>query len=218
MLAALVKAFAEWTGESQLLVNLEGHGREDIFPDLNLSRTVGWFTTVFPVLLQLKSANSANDLIATIKEQLHQIPNHGIGYGILRYLSRDRPVSQALAAMPQAEVCFNYLGQFDRTLANSDWFKLASESDGATRSPLGKRPYLFNINGYVLDGKLKLDWIYSSQIHRDKTVLNLAESFIHRLRDLINLRSLEVESYTPSDFPQANLNQQQLDQFLATLG
>ncbi len=218
LLAALVKAFAEWTGESQLLVNLEGHGREDIFPNLNLSRTVGWFTSVFPVLLQLEPANSANELIATIKEQLHQIPNHGIGYGILRYLSRDRTVSQALAAMPQAEVCFNYLGQFDRTLADSDWFKLASESDGATRSPLGKRGYLFNINGYVLDGKLKLDWIYSSQIHREKTVLNLAESFIHRLRDFVNLRSLAVESYTPSDFPQANLNQQQLDQFLATLG
>jgi amino acid adenylation domain-containing protein/non-ribosomal peptide synthase protein (TIGR01720 family) len=218
LLAALVKAFAQWTGESQLLVNLEGHGREDIFADIdiNLSRTVGWFTTVFPVLLKIEPANSANDLIKTIKEQLRQIPNRGIGYGVLRYLNRDQTISQALAAMPQAEVCFNYLGQFDSVLADSDWFKLASESDGATRSPLGKRRYLFNINGYVIDGKLKLDWIYSSRIHQEKTVLNLAESFIQRLRDLINSRFLDVESFTPSDFPQANLNQQQLGQFLAT--
>lgn len=215
LLAGLVKAFAQWTGESQLLVDLEGHGREDILADVNLSRTVGWFTTIFPVLLNIKQADSASEVIK-IKEQLRQIPNHGIGYGVLRYLSQDKAIAQALATIPQAEVCFNYLGQFDRLMANADWFKLASESAGATRSLLGKRPYLFNINGYVIDGKLTFDWIYSSQIHQEKTVLNLAESFIQELRDSIDLRFLE-ENPTASDFPQANLNQQQLDLFLATL-
>jgi amino acid adenylation domain-containing protein/non-ribosomal peptide synthase protein (TIGR01720 family) len=216
LLAGLVKAVTQWTGESQLLVDLEGHGREDILPDVNLSRTVGWFTTIFPVLLEIKQADSASEVIK-IKEQLRQIPNHGIGYGVLRYLSQDKAIAQALATIPQAEVCFNYLGQFDRLMANADWFKLASESAGTTRSPLGKRPYLFNINGYVIDGKLKFDWIYSSQIHQEQTVLNLAKSFIQELRDLSDLRFLETEKPTASDFPQANLNQQQLDLFLATL-
>jgi non-ribosomal peptide synthase protein (TIGR01720 family) len=217
LLAGLVKAVAQWTGESQLLVDLEGHGREDIFADVNLSRTVGWFTTIFPVLLDIKQADSANEVIKTVKEQLRQIPNHGIGYGVLRYLSQDKAIALALATIPQAEVCFNYLGQFDRLIANADWFKLASESAGENRSPLAKRPYLFNINGYVIDGKLKLDWIYSSQLYQKQTVLNLAESFIQELRDFIDLRFLEIEKPTASDFPQAKLNQQQLDIFLATL-
>ena len=216
LLAGVVKAFARWTEESQLLVDLEGHGREDILADVNLSRTVGWFTTIFPVFLDLKEADSANKAIETIKEQLRQIPNRGIGYGVLRYLSQDKAIAR-LATIPQAEVCFNYLGQFDRSIANADWFQLAPESAGATRSPLRKRPYLFNINGYVIDGKLTFDWIYSSQIHQEQTVLNLAESFIQGLRDFIDLRFLEIENPTASDFPQANLNQQQLDLFLATL-
>jgi amino acid adenylation domain-containing protein/non-ribosomal peptide synthase protein (TIGR01720 family) len=217
LLAALVKAFAQWTGEFQLLINLEGHGREDIFAEVNLSRTVGWFTTVFPVLLDIKKANSNNEVIKTIKEQLSRIPVRGINYGVLRYLSQDRAISQALITMPQAEICFNYLGQFDRTLANSDWFKLASESDGINRSLLGKRRYLFNINSYILDNKLKLDWIYSSQIHREETVLNLAQSYIEILKDFLHQKSSKTTKFTSSDFPQANLNQQQLDQFLATL-
>jgi amino acid adenylation domain-containing protein/non-ribosomal peptide synthase protein (TIGR01720 family) len=217
LLAALVKAFAGWTRESQLLIHLEGHGREDIFTDVNLSRTVGWFTNVFPVLLDIKETDSNDEVIKTIKEQLRQIPNNGISYGLLRYLSKDKTIFQALAAIPQAEVCFNYLGQFDNLLADSTWFKLAPESDGQPRSPLNKRRYLFNINGYVIDSQLKFDWIYSSQIHREQTVINLAESYLKTLQDFIAISCLEVKSYNASDFPQSNLNQEQLDNFLATL-
>ena len=216
LLAALVKAFAGWTGESQLLVDLEGHGREDIFTDVNLSRTVGWFTTVFPVLLNIKQAALNDEIIQTIKEQLRQIPKNGIGYGLLRYLHQDKAICQ-IAAIPEAEVCFNYLGQFDNLLTDSDWFKLASESDGQARSCLNKRRYLFNINGYVVDNQLNLDWIYSSQIHREQTIINLAESYIKILQDFIALSCLEVKSYNVSGFPQSNLNQEQLDNFLATL-
>ncbi len=217
LLAALVKAFAGWTRQSQLLVDLEGHGREDIFTDVNLSRTVGWFTSVFPVLLDIKKTDLNDEVIKTIKEQLRQIPHKGISYGLLRYLNKDKTISQALAAIPQAEVCFNYLGQFDNLLADSDWFKLASGSDGQARSSLNKRHYLFNINGYVVDGKLNFDWIYSSQIYRKQTVINLVESYLKTLQDFIALSYLEVKSYNASDFPQANLNQEQLNNFLETL-
>jgi amino acid adenylation domain-containing protein/non-ribosomal peptide synthase protein (TIGR01720 family) len=217
LMAALVKTFSEWTGESQLLIHLEGHGREDIFTDVNLSRTVGWFTNIFPVLLDIKETDSNVEVIKSIKEQLSQVPNKGIGYGLLRYFNQDKTISQALSAIPKAEVCFNYLGQFDNLLADSAWFKLASESDGQPRSPLNKRRYLFNINSYVIDGKLKFDWIYSSQIYREQTVINLANNYIKILQNFIALSYLEVKSYNALDFPQANLNQKQLDQFLATL-
>ena len=217
LLAALVKAFAGWTGKSQLLVDLEGHGREDIFTNVNLSRTVGWFTNVFPVLLDIKKTGSNDELINTIKEQLRQTTHKGIGYGLLRYLNKDKTICQALAAIPKAEVCFNYLGQFDNLLADSAWFKLASESDGQTRSPLNKRRYLFNINGYVIEGKLNFDWIYSSQIYQKQTVINLAENYLKTLQDFIASSYLKVKNYNASDFPQANLDREQLDNFLATL-
>ena len=149
LLAALTHAFATLTGQQSLLVNLEGHGREEIFPNVDLSRTVGWFTTLFPVLLNLGSANSPGDALKAIKEQLRHIPNRGIGYGVLRYLSRDRAIAESLAAMPQAEICFNYLRQFDQALPQSSWFSLAPEPSDSTRSPLASRRHLLDINGYV---------------------------------------------------------------------
>ncbi|MGI8505171.1 MAG: amino acid adenylation domain-containing protein, partial [Hassallia sp.] len=87
LLTALVQALTPWMRSSTLLVNLEGHGREEIFNHVDLSRTVGWFTSEFPVLLSLeKVSQPPGDALKTIKEQLRRIPNRGIGYGILRYL------------------------------------------------------------------------------------------------------------------------------------
>jgi amino acid adenylation domain-containing protein/non-ribosomal peptide synthase protein (TIGR01720 family) len=214
LLTALVQTFARWTKERTLLVNLEGHGREDIISGVDLSRTVGWFTTVFPVLLDLENTSSISDALKSIKEQLRSIPNRGIGYGILKYLSRNLHLND----FPQAEVCFNYLGQFDRVLPDSSLFSFAPESSGETRSPLGNRRYLIDINGFVSEGKLQLNWAYSQEIHRKATVLSLAEGFIEALRDMItHCQSTEVGGYTPSDFPQANLNQKELDLFLAKI-
>jgi non-ribosomal peptide synthase protein (TIGR01720 family) len=214
LLTALVQTFTRWTQKCTLLIDLEGHGREDIISEVDLSRTVGWFTTVFPVLLTLENTSSISDALKSIKEQLRSIPNRGIGYGVLRYLSRDRILND----FPPAEICFNYLGQFDRVLPNSSLFNFASESYGATRSPLGNRRYLIDINGFVSEGKLQFNWNYSQKIYREATVLNLAENFIKALRDIItHCRSSDAGGYTPSDFPQANLNQNDLDRFLAKI-
>jgi amino acid adenylation domain-containing protein/non-ribosomal peptide synthase protein (TIGR01720 family) len=217
LLTALTQAFVGWTGQQSLLVNLEGHGREEIFPNVDLSRTVGWFTTLFPVLLDL-SADSPGDALKAVKEQLRHIPNRGIGYGVLRYFSGDRAIAQSLAAMPQAEICFNYLGQFDQALPQSSWFSLAPEPSGSTRSPLASRRHLLDINGYVSGGQLRLDWTYSTLIHKEATVSRLAEEFINALRELItHCQSPSAKGYTPSDFPKANLNQKDLDRLLAKI-
>jgi NRPS condensation-like uncharacterized protein len=103
LLTALVQAFKEWTGQRYLLVDLEGHGREAIFEDVDLSRTVGWFTTIFPVLLNLGKVSEPGEVLKSIKEQLRRIPNNGIGYGLLRYLSKDTEIVKKLQAIPQAE-------------------------------------------------------------------------------------------------------------------
>jgi non-ribosomal peptide synthase protein (TIGR01720 family) len=120
--------------------------------------------------------------------------------------------------MPQAEVCFNYLGQFDRVLGESSFFSLASESNGKTRSPLAIRRHLLEINSFVVKGELQLNWTYSKTIHKEATISKLAQRFIQSLKDTIaHCQTPEAGGYTPSDFPKANLNQQELDRLLAKI-
>lgn len=203
LLTALVKAFEQWTDQRSLLIELEGHGREDIFDDVNLSRTVGWFTTLFPVLLELGEDSEPGEALKSIKEQLRSIPQRGIGYGLLQhYLSGEAAKSQ-LQALPQAEIRFNYLGQSDQVFSQSSLFAPARESSGPVRGPLDNRSSLIEINGIVARGQLRLDWTYSKAIHRQVTIESLAESFVEALRELItHCLSLDARGYTPSDFPQ----------------
>lgn len=214
LLTVLVQAFAQWTGRQSLLLDLEGHGREAIAPDIDLSRTVGWFTTIFPVVLTLEGILEPGEALKAIKEQLRTLPNRGIGYGVLRYLSQDAP----LPTLPQAEVRFNYLGQFDQVLPESSLFKLVHPTPGASRSTAGERRYLLDINGFVLEGQLQLEWTYSKEIHQQATIEWLARKFVEALRLLIaHCQSPDAGGYTASDFPQANLNQKDLEQFLAKI-
>ena len=161
LLTALVQAFSKWTGGNSVLLNFEGHGREHLFDDVDLSRTVGWFTTMFPVLLELKAADNLGDAIQSIKEQLRAVPKRGIGYGVLRYLSGDADITSQLSAKPQPEVSFNYLGQFDWGMQANSFCKIASESVGAEHSQEEICARLLDINGLVTEGQLKLDWTYS---------------------------------------------------------
>lgn len=212
LLTALVQAFAEWTGENSLLLELEGHGREDIFSDVNLSRTVGWFTTHFPVLL-IGTVEDLGNALKAVKEQLRSIANRGLGYGVLRYLSDE---GEQLQGLPQAEVLFNYLGQTDQVISHSSLFAPAKESTGSARSLRGSRVYLLEVVAIVVGGQLQVNWTYSEAIHQQVTVEKLANSFIKALRSLItHCQSHEALGFTPSDFPQAKLNQQDLDKFLA---
>ncbi len=214
LLTALVQAFAQWTSTGSLLIALESHGREEIFEDLDLSRTVGWFTSIFPVLLDLGKIAHPGEALKTIKEQLRAIPNHGIGYGILRYLNQDN----GLQNYPEPEVVFNYLGQFDQTFSNSSLFRLVQNSSGLMSSPHNKRSSLLEINGLVVNNKLQFDWTFSENIHRYSTIENLAQEFVKALTEIItHCQSTQEKNYTPSDFPELDLSQKGLDNFLAKL-
>jgi amino acid adenylation domain-containing protein/non-ribosomal peptide synthase protein (TIGR01720 family) len=215
LLTALVQAFTQWIGGHSLLVDLEGHGREEIFNDVDLSRTVGWFTTIFPVLLELGEAAHPGEALKAVKEQLRGIPNRGIGYGVLRYLWQEREIAKQLKALPQAEVSFNYFGQFDPTFSESSLFSWTPESSGLDCSPHGSRSHLLEVNGFIHRGQLELIWTYSENLHRQDTIEGLAQSFIEALRSLIAHCQLpEAGCYTPSDFPLAKLDRPQLDLFL----
>lgn len=216
LLLALALALRAWSGQSTTLIDLEGHGREDIGGWLDVSRTVGWFTTVFPVCLALPSTNDIARLLMQVKEQMRAIPRRGIGYGVLRYLNETGRA--ALHAIPAAEISFNYLGQFDTNVSEGrrGHFLPVAESSGVPHSPLAPRAHLLDLAGSVKNGCLWLACEYSQRVHRRSTIEGLAQAYLHALREIINhCRAATTCSFTPSDFPLARLNQEQLERIVA---
>ncbi len=220
LLTALAQTLSEWTSGERVLVDVEGHGREEIIEDCDVSRTVGWFTTIFPVLLEVSNSSGLGATLKSVKEQLRRVPNRGIGYGLLRYLRNDKTVSSQLEKLPQAQLSFNYLGQFDQ-IFRDDTSSLALTNDpaGNSRGELGTRKYLIDIDAGVREGRLQMEWIYCEELNARKTIEVVAENFIRKLRRLIEHCVLrEVREYTPSDFPLVNLNERQLAQLQRTNG
>ncbi|WP_169218415.1 non-ribosomal peptide synthetase [Brasilonema sp. UFV-L1] len=218
LLTALVLLLGRWTNSNSVLLNLEGHGREDIVENVDLSRTVGWFTTIFPVLIELKVTDNPKDALKLVKEQLRAIPNKGIGYGLLRYLSRDAEISTKLQTLPQPQISFNYLGQFDQVLNTSSGIQLATESAGANQSLHGSRTHMLDITGMIIGNQLQINWTYSTNIHKHATIESIAQEFVLTLRELIvHCLAHESGGYTPSDFPLVKLSQLELDQVLVSL-
>ncbi|WNG29291.1 amino acid adenylation domain-containing protein [Cystobacter fuscus] len=215
LLTALAQVVGRWTGNPLVLVDVEGHGREELLAGLDVSRTVGWFTTYFPALLDLQEAKGPGEALRAVKEQLRAVPSKGMGYALLRHLVEPSP----LVALPRAELSFNYLGQVDGALAEGGLLALAPESAGAQRGPGNRRPHLLDVVGAVVGGRLQLTWSYGQAQHREDTLARLAADFLTRLRELIaHCQSPEAGGHTPSDFPLAKVKQNQLDKLSARFG
>jgi len=216
LLTALLDAFTAWTGEPRLLVDMEGHGREDLFEDVDLSRTVGWFTTMYPVLLARPTGADLTEVIESVKHQLSRLPQRGMGYGLLRYLRSDPKTAARLRALRRAEVSFNYLGQFDQTFAGSSLFQPSGEAREQVMSPSATRSHLIEVNGAVLARSLRVTWTYGSRGHHRATITKLSERFADALRSLIeSCQSRSSDGYTPSDFPLISADQNRLDRLIS---
>jgi non-ribosomal peptide synthase protein (TIGR01720 family) len=212
LLTALARAFSAWTGHSSIFIDLEGHGREHLIENLDVSRTVGWFTSIAPIALELTSASDPIEALHSAKEQLRGIPNRGIGYGILRYLSGDASVRAKLAALPQPEVSFNYLGQFDQTLSEDGLFAWSATAAGPSRGPRGDRRHLMEIIGRIIRNRLELSWTYSENLHKRETIESLARAVMETLRTILRqARSVETAGRAPSVFPLVTLKAEELD-------
>ena len=220
LLAAVAGACLEWAGGPALRIDVEGFGREPIVPDADVSRTVGWFTAVYPVLIAFDASAPAADQLRAVESQLGTVPDGGIGYGLLRYLATG-DISQRLAAAPPAEVSFLYLGGRQIAGPGASMFAPASEPAGSPRSGSERRPYLFDIAAFVVDGVLRVRWTFSRTIHRDATIRRLADEFARRLRAIIRGTSQPVAppaEVSAASFPGARLNDKQLASLLASLG
>ncbi len=215
LLAALARALCAWMGGGAVRVELEGHGREEEVGGVDVSRTVGWFTTLYPVRLEAHPGEGVEETLGRVKEELRAVPRRGLGYGLLRHLGPEGARAE-LAAHPSPEVGFNYLGQVDGSFAAAGGlFELGGESAGEQQNPAGERPHVLEVGAVVAGGRLQVSWKYGRELYRRETVERLAEGFTRELRELVGrCRSGGVVGWTGSDFPLSGLDAAGLERLL----
>jgi non-ribosomal peptide synthase protein (TIGR01720 family) len=213
LLTALAQTLSRWSGAQRVVVEVEGHGREELQRAVDVTRTVGWFTTIYPVVLETRAGASTGERLKQIKEQVRAIPKHGIGYGVLRYLKR------ALSAGAEGEISFNYLGQFDQVLEENGLLGAATESCGEIHSGEGRRHYRVEVGASVVGGQLQVSWSYSREQLEAAEMERVAEWYVEELREIVrHCADPTAGGYTPSDVVDFDWNQQDLDEILTQIG
>ena len=193
LLLALTETLCDWTGGEALWLDVEGHGREAILDGVDVSRTIGWFTSIAPLALRRPAPAGLGERLREVRQRAQAMPHHGMGFGILRYLNGRSGVADGLAALPTPQVSFLYMGQFDQAFAVDSLFAPATESAGPPHDPAGERHHLIEINSIVSQGRLRVSWTYSRHIHGEATLRRLAAAYMEALRGMLRTTS------TPAD-------------------
>ena len=219
LMSGLGRALVRWGGRRRVAVDVEGHGREEVIEGVDVSRTVGWFTTIYPVWVDAGEGEvGAGERIKRVKERMRRIPRRGIGYGVMRYLSEEEEVREAAMGMGEGEVSFNYLGQVDGVIGERGRWRKGEESVGEEVEGGSRRRYEVEVNAVVEGGMLEVEWSYSGRRMGRERMERMGERYVKAMRGLIEhcVRG-EGGGYTPSDFPHADLSQQELDDFLSEI-
>jgi acyl-coenzyme A synthetase/AMP-(fatty) acid ligase len=215
LLSALLASVQEWADTDVVRVHLEGHGREDAPDAPDFSRTVGWFTTLYPVQLESARDADAAGRLRRVKETLRNVPRQGIGYGWLRHLAGD-PV---LAGAAPAEISFNYLGRLDLALEESGPFRPAAESPGREHAPTTPRSHQIDVVAADTAAGLRLEWIFSERAHRRETIERIAQGLLHEVRRVLTACGAGPAQFAiAADFPLARLAAGEVARVLARDG
>ncbi len=210
LLTALGLAMKQYRGFDKLLVALEGHGREEILKDMDITRTVGWFTSVYPVILDFSHEQDLSFQVKKVKESLRLVPNKGIGHGILEYLTA-KEYKKEIEFNLKPQVSFNYLGQFDADVAERA-FKIAGESRGYEQDLNRQREYEFDILGMISDKRLRISIIYNKTHYKRENIRKLLDFYCDELvRIILFCTSREFKEFTPSDFDMKQLSIDDID-------
>ncbi|AYG85127.1 Tyrocidine synthase 3 [Streptomyces hundungensis] len=217
---------------SGVLLHLESHGREQISDDIDLSRTVGWFTSLYPVLLDPGALDARNPdrfdaalvdrALKRVKEQLRGVPDHGVGFGMLRHCN---PATRSrLAAAPEPQIGFNYLGRYTApgeaadggTGAGADWEVLLDGGGPRSQDPDMPVHHVIDINAHTEDRAdgphLVTRWTWPGDLLKEEDVEALSEAFTRALHAIAEHAGRpDAGGYTPSDLPLVSLDQAQID-------
>ncbi len=215
LLTALGMGIKKTFGQDLAAIALEGHGREEILEEIDITRTVGWFTSVYPVLMDISYADDPGRQIKEIKETLRQIPNKGIGYGILKYLTRQVNKKEIQFKL-EPQISFNYLGQFDADVKQKSSFAIAKESTGNSQSLDNKRKYLLDAAGMIANNRLTMTISFNKTHFKPRTISALAHNLETQLKHIIEFCcSREKLEPTPSDFTYKGLSIEKIDRLIA---
>ncbi|SEK06277.1 non-ribosomal peptide synthetase [Paenibacillus polymyxa] len=221
LLTAVGMALQAWSGNDRFLINLEGHGREPILSEVDITRTIGWFTSQYPVLLDMPEETALSQRIKHVKEGLRSIPQKGIGYGALKYLfDRQTQASEGPSAIftTAPEISFNYLGQFDQDMKGND-LQSSPYEGGMPLSPTMARTYTLDFGGIISGGQLGLTISYSRTSYRPETIERLARLLESSLREILtHCTHKEHPELTPSDISYKGMSVEGLDSLLSEMG
>ncbi|UOE51897.1 amino acid adenylation domain-containing protein [Mucilaginibacter sp. SMC90] len=212
LLAALANTLCGWVEKQEVVIGLEGHGREPITDEVDISRTMGWFTSLYPV--KLRAEADADKLIKEVKEDLRKVADKGLGFGVLKYINK----ADGLQGNDPWDIMFNYLGQFDQAVTAGNWFNYANENNGEAVNKMQFSPVKITINSYIIAGELIVNWSFSNKHYIEKTINDLSLNYITCLSQLIDHCLEQAKSkivFTPADYGLgAEINYQELDRFL----
>jgi len=215
LLAALVLSVGNWTGHYNIYLNLEGHGRESIIEYIDLSQTVGWFTTIFPVFLKVSTPEDLGNVLETIKDQLRKIPNKGIDYGILKYLNKNTDLKNA----PTPPISFNYLGQWDNVTKQSKLFDSFIDLPDSSVGPKNQRIHILDINCQIMHGSFQTSWTYNKNHYNKETMQNLSADYIRVLKNIIiHCCTQKGSKRKTEEFPLARISQSNLERLFNKYG
>ncbi len=205
--AALVRTLRQRSGRQRLEVEMENHGRH--IEEIDVSRTIGWFTAIYPLRIN-RQDRTIGDEIKTVKEAIRKTPNHGIGYGILKYMADTEEAEPPKSVNANANVRFNYLGQFDQEVDNP-LFSYCHQPSGADVSPDNHMTAAVEINAMILKGILTVDIHYNRQAYKPEIMASFAEDYLKNLREILDhIKQEDNVHFTPSDFDTVDLSEEDL--------
>jgi amino acid adenylation domain-containing protein/non-ribosomal peptide synthase protein (TIGR01720 family) len=217
LLSALAGCVGNHFDISKIMVGLEGHGREDIFNTIDITGTIGWFTSFYPLQFDISAVSDTSDLIKSTKEQLRLVPDKGMGYGVLRYFHASAEVRETLANVPW-DIGFNYLGQFDNTMTGgtNEWLARSVEDMGQSMSPQTPFRTKLEINCSITNGQLNISFGYAPTEYKEETIQAIANGYIQKLQEIIrHCSEKEGVDFTPADYGlQGKIDYKELEEFL----
>ncbi|WP_342707226.1 amino acid adenylation domain-containing protein [Fontibacillus panacisegetis] len=208
LLTGLARSVTQWTGQNHVTIDLEGHGREPIHKPLEIDRTVGWFTSIYPVILRCSEQDIEQD-IYLVKEMLRKIPNRGMGYGVIKYFRNELPELRA------ADLCFNYLGEVDNETNENNFMKISDLPTGETVSQSNRLVNSLTINASVTNKKLLMEITFNEGQYSLERINEFAEYYTKALSEIIDhCTSKETSSYTASDFGDLELDMSEFNEIM----
>jgi non-ribosomal peptide synthase protein (TIGR01720 family) len=184
LITGLAQALAEWTGTSSVALDIHTHGREDLFAGVDVSRTIGWFTVIFPMLLDLRGVATPLDALAAVKHQLRQVPRRGIGYDVLRYMSPDQQVRSLMSAVPRPQVRFNYVTRLSGVNRQGRIFSTIGPVRGPQLEQKASAYRLLEVSTSMARDHFTVDIQYSAAVHSEQTAARVGWMYLRALKQL----------------------------------